>query len=74
MSVLRVFICIKKHCHSRITTDISALLHPLMTNFDGICIHDFPWPRRVLTKYSVTGDENMTIQNCKTICQGIPKN
>ena len=41
-----------------------------MTNFDGICVHDFPWPRRVLPKYSVTGDNDMTIQNCKTICQG----
>ena len=35
---------------------------------DGVCIVDFPNTRRVLDRYSVTGDENMTIEACQDIC------
>ena len=35
---------------------------------DGICIMDFPNSRRVLDRYSVTGDENMTVELCRDIC------
>ena len=35
---------------------------------DGICIMDFPNSRRVLDRYSVTGDENMTVEQCRDIC------
>ena len=37
---------------------------------DGLCIYNFPTPRRVLDRKSVTGSENMTIDYCKQICQG----
>ena len=35
---------------------------------DGICIMDFPNNRRVLDRYSITGDDNMTIELCRDIC------
>ena len=40
------------------------------TKLDGLCIYDFPWPRRVFDDFSVTGGRNMTINNCNIICQG----
>ena len=38
---------------------------------DGSCIYDFPSPYRVLSGYSSTGHNNMTIENCKEICTGL---
>jgi len=36
---------------------------------NGLCIFDFPSPRRVLDDYSITGYINMTIEYCEAICQ-----
>ena len=36
---------------------------------NGICIVDYPNTRRILNRYSVTGDENMTIELCHDICE-----
>ena len=35
----------------------------------GLCIYDFPSPRRVLDKLSIKGLQNLTIENCSNICK-----
>ena len=39
------------------------------TYIHGLCIYDFPSPRRVLSDLSITGEKNLTIQNCSEICK-----
>ena len=39
-------------------------------HYDQLCIYAFPSPRRVLSDLSITGEKNMTIQNCKQLCKG----
>ena len=39
------------------------------TNINGLCVFDFPYPRRVLSDLSITGKNNMTIENCSEICK-----
>ena len=39
-------------------------------NLNGLCVYDFPFPRRVLGDFSVIGGKNMSIDNCENICQG----
>ena len=39
------------------------------SSFDGQCIYASP-SQRVLNDFFVTGNANMTIKNCKDICQG----
>ena len=37
---------------------------------DGLCIYDYPSPRRVLDEMSITGQKNLSITECKNICKG----
>ena len=39
--------------------------------FHGYCIHDYPENRRALDEYSITGLDNLTIENCYNICEGM---
>ena len=39
-------------------------------HLSGLCINDFPENRRVLNGYSITGLNDLTIENCGIICQG----
>ena len=39
------------------------------TNINGLCIYDFPYPRRVLSGLSIIGKNNMTIENCSEVCK-----
>ena len=39
-------------------------------DFNGLCIYDFPSPRRVLDKHFVTENQVMTTENCRVICKG----
>ena len=39
-------------------------------DFEGLCIYDFPFHDGALNEYSLTGTENMTIDTCRSICQG----
>ena len=50
------------------STAMSIYSNPM--KIDGTCINDFPLPYRVLSGYSSTGHNNMTIENCKEICAG----
>ena len=45
-------------------------VYTTQTNFDGICIYNFPSPRQILGEFSITGHRNMTIEKCSDICQG----
>ena len=38
-------------------------------NINGLCIYDFPYPRRVLSGLSIIGKNNMTIENCSEVCK-----
>ena len=40
-------------------------------NLDGLCIYDYPSPRRVLDEMSITGQTNMSITVCENICKGL---
>ena len=40
-------------------------------NLNGLCIYDYPSPRRVLDDLSITGQKNVTVESCKTICKGV---
>ena len=44
-------------------------LYSTPINLNGLCIHDDP-SNRILSDFSVTGQTNLTIQHCKTICKG----
>ena len=37
---------------------------------EGLCVYDNPGHRRVLYDYSITGDKNMTIEKCGSLCTG----
>ena len=39
-------------------------------HLNGQCIYDYPSPRRVLGESSKTGQKNLTITECKSICKG----
>ena len=39
------------------------------TNINGLCVYDFPYPRRILSDLSIIGQNNMTIENCSDICK-----
>ena len=39
-------------------------------DLNGLCIYDFPSPRRVLDKHFVTENQVMTTENCRVICKG----
>ena len=39
------------------------------TNINGLCVFDFPYPRRILSDLSIIGKNNMTIENCSEICK-----
>lgn len=41
------------------------------TNFDGLCIYNYPSPRQILNDKRIAGYNNMTIDYCRTICEGI---
>ena len=38
--------------------------------FNGYCVNDYPGNRRVLNDFSITGLEDLTIENCRSICKG----
>ena len=54
--------------HEQICGGSKAMsVYSVATN--GVCIVDYPNTRRILNRYSVTGDENMTIELCHDICE-----
>ena len=38
---------------------------------DGLCIYDYPSPRRVLDEMSIIGKTNLSITECRNICKGL---
>ena len=72
LSIIQIFFKIK---HTDIIFVLIYLIRELFEktptkNLNGLCVYDFPWPRRVLNNFSVTDGRNMTIDNCQIICQG----
>ena len=76
--------CIKKDLFILVISDQFCYIQKSKSNFgfantfltakmplNGLCIYDFPPPRRVLDDYSVTGKGNMTIEYCQNICTSI---
>ena len=39
-------------------------------NLDGVCIFNSPINQNLMNEYSITGHQNLTIENCQQICSG----
>ena len=36
----------------------------------GLCVHDLPYPNRILDEYFIGGYQNMTLEFCQLTCEG----